>query len=73
MRKNGIKLGTQHYIFLRSECLRSIYGRKGTDSGVCIIKTVKGLVIGTYELGIQPMNCSSVIEKLADYLIQHGT
>ena len=69
--KGGIKVGGQNYIFLRSEEGRSIYGRKGANAGVCIVKSKKALLIGVYGSGIQPGNCNGVIEKLADYLIQH--
>ena len=51
---------------------RSVYGRKGADSGVCIVMTAKTLLIAVYTGGIQAGNCNSVMEKLADYLIEHG-
>ena len=70
VRRGGVKLGGQSYIFLRCEEGRSIYGRKGADSGVCIVKSNQALIIGLYDPGIQPGNCNAVIEKLADYLIQ---
>ena len=69
--KGGIKIGGQNYIFLRSDERRSIYGRKGANAGVCIVKSKQAILIGIYGSGIQPGNCNSVIEKLADYLIQH--
>lgn len=71
VRKGGIKVGSQNYIFLRCEEGRSIYGRKGANAGVCIVKSMQALLIGIYGPGIQPGNCNAVIEKLADYLIQH--
>lgn len=69
--KGGVRIGGQNYIFLRSEEGRSIYGRKGANAGVCIVKTKQAILIGLYGSGIQPGNCNAVIEKLADYLIQH--
>ncbi len=72
VRRGGIKIGGQSYIFLRCEEGRSIYGRKGANAGVCIVKSKMALLIGVYGPGIQPGNCNSVIEKLADYLIQHN-
>ena len=70
--RNGIKVAaTQSYIFLRKEHNRSVYGRRGANAGICIVKTKKSIIIGTYSVGIQPGNCNSVIEKLADYLLQH--
>ena len=71
VRRGGIKVGGQDYIFLRHEEGRSIYGRKGASKGVCIAKTKKSMIIGVYGSGIQPGNCNAVIEKLADYLVQH--
>ena len=71
VRKGGIKVAGQNYIFLRSEEGRSIYGRKGANAGVCIVKSKQAILIGVYGSGIQPGNCNAVIEKLADYLIQH--
>lgn len=71
VRKSGIKVAGQNYIFLRCDEGRSIYGRKGANSGVCIVKSTQALLIGIYGPGIQPGNCNAVIEKLADYLIQH--
>ncbi len=71
VRRGGIKVGGQEYIFLRHEEGRSIYGRKGASRGVCIAKTKKAMIIGVYSSGIQPGNCNKVVEKLADYLILH--
>ena len=71
LRREGILVASQNYLFLRSDQGRSIYGRKGADSGVCIVKSKRAILIGTYGAGIQPGNCNSVMEKLADYLIQH--
>ena len=51
---------------------RSVYGRKGGDSGVSVLMTRKTLLIGVYNGRIQASNCNSVMEKLADYLIEHG-
>ena len=71
-RREGIHVGSQSFIFLRSDPGRSIYGRKGADTGVCIVKSKATILIGTYGAGIQPGNCNAVMEKLADYLIQHN-
>lgn len=71
VRKGGVRVAGQNYIFLRCEEGRSIYGRKGANAGVCVVKTKQALLIGVYGAGIQPGNCNTVIEKLADYLIHH--
>ena len=72
VKRSGIKVGGQNYIFLRCEEGRSIYGRMGADSGVCIVKTNRVLLVGVYGAGMQPGNCNAVMEKLADYLLEHG-
>ena len=72
LKRSGIKIANQTYIFLRCEPGRSVYGRKGADSGVCIVKTKRAVLVGVYGAGVQPGNCNSVMEKLADYLIEHG-
>jgi profilin len=72
LKKLGIKVANQSYIFLRHEPGRSIYGRRGADSGICIVKTRKSLLVGVYGPGIQPGNCNLVMEKMADYLIEYG-
>lgn len=71
LRRDGIEVANHRFIYLRSDRGKSIYGRKGADAGVCIVKTRKAILIGTYSHGIQPANCNSVMERLADYLIQH--
>ncbi|KJE90176.1 hypothetical protein CAOG_01521 [Capsaspora owczarzaki ATCC 30864] len=68
---SGIKLGGQKFTFLRHEQNRSVYGRKGADSGCCVVKTKQAIVIGVFEGGIQPGQCNSVVERLADYLIEN--
>lgn len=65
-------MANQSFIFLKSEPGRSVYGRKGADAGICIVKSKKAVLIGTYGPGMQPGKCNSVIEKFADYLIQHN-
>lgn len=72
LKRSGIKVANQSYIFLRCDPGRSVYGRKGADSGVCIVKTKRSVLVGVYGAGVQPGNCNAVMEKLADYLIDHG-
>ena len=68
----GLKWGRESYILIKHNPNRSVYGRKGVDAGICVVMTAKTLLIGVYTNGIQPGNCNSVMEKLADYLIEHG-
>ena len=72
LKKSGIKVGKESYVLMKHNPSRSVYGRRGADSGVCVVMTNKTLLIGVYTGGIQSSNCNSVMEKLADYLIDHG-
>ncbi len=71
LRKAGIEVANQKFIFLKAEPGKAVYGRKGVDSGICVVKSEKAILIGTYGRGVQATNCNSVIEKLAEYLSQH--
>ena len=66
---SGIKFAGEKYTFLRAEAGRSLYGRKGSDGGCCIVKTGQTIIIAVYGGGIQPGQCTKVVEGLADYLI----
>ncbi|XP_065192583.1 profilin-1A-like [Sycon ciliatum] len=66
----GIKIGGVKYTFLRCEAGRSIYGKKGSDSGCTVVKTGQSIIIAVYSgAGITPGACTKVVEQLADYLI----
>ncbi|KAI0218681.1 Profilin [Lamellibrachia satsuma] len=64
---NGIHLGGQKYIYLRSDDTQ-IQGRKG-DGGCSIAKANTCLVIAIYGEGVHPGNCRSAVEKMRDYLM----
>eukprot|EP00117_Sycon_ciliatum_P027499 scpid105974/ scgid22326/ Profilin-1B; Acidic profilin IB; Profilin IB len=66
----GIKIGGVKYTFLRAEPGRSVYGKKGSDSGCCVVKTSQAIIVAIYANGITPGACTKVVEGLADYLIQ---
>lgn len=69
----GIKIGGVKYTFLRAEPGRSIYGKKGSDAGCCIVKTLQAIIIAIYSgAGITPGACTKVVENLADYLISNS-
>lgn len=72
LKRAGIKVANESYILLRDDRGRSVYGRKGADAGVCVVKTKRAVLIGVYGPGVQPGNCNAVMEKMADYLIEHG-
>ena len=42
--------------------------KKGSGGVVCV-KTKQAVLIGMYDDGIQPGECTKVVETLADYLI----
>ena len=67
---SGITLAGVKYMTLRADN-RSIYGKKGAG-GVVIVKTGQAVIIGVYEEGTQPGQATTVVEKLADYLIENG-
>ena len=70
---DGIKVGDESYVFVKCVPEKYIHGRKSTEeAGICIIRTKKALIFGTYEGGVQFSNCFSVMEKMTEYLKQHG-
>lgn len=68
----GLHVGGTRFVYLRHNGEHAIYGRKGSDSGVCVCKTSQAVIIGYYEGGIQPGACNTVVEKLGDYLRNSG-
>jgi len=70
LRAGGLHLAGHKYFTLKADD-RSIYGKKGA-AGVVFVKTGKCVLIGYYDESIQPGQAASVVEKLADYLIESG-
>ena len=70
IQSSGITLGGVKFMTLRADN-RSIYGKKGAG-GVVVVKTGQAVIIGVYEEGTQPGQATTVVEKLADYLIENG-
>jgi profilin len=70
IRGDGIHLNGQKYFTLRAD-ERSIYGKQG-NGGVSIVKTTQAILIGVYEAPTQPGESATVVENLADYLINLG-
>ena len=66
---SGLKIEGVKFTFLRGDGERSLYGKKGSDAGCCIVKTKQCVIVAVYEGGIQAGQCNTVVEKLADYLI----
>ncbi|KAI9317459.1 profilin [Dichotomocladium elegans] len=70
VRGAGVHMNGDKYYVLRAD-ERSIYGKKQSD-GCCIVKTNQAILIGIYKEGVQPGQCTKVVENLADYLISVG-
>lgn len=66
---NGITLGQAKYKFLRVDPGRAIVFRNESQGGGVAVKTNKCVIIGTYNNGMEPGDCCSVIEKIADQFI----
>lgn len=66
----GIYLAGERYLVLKADG-RSIYARKGT-SGFVAVKTVQAVIISLYDESIQPGRCTTITERLADYLIENN-
>ena len=66
----GIHLQGNKYLALRYDD-RSLYGKKGPGGCICV-KTKQAVLIGVYGEGAQPGESTTVVEKLADYLISVG-
>eukprot|EP00034_Subulatomonas_tetraspora_P000623 GABW01000878.1.p1 GENE.GABW01000878.1~~GABW01000878.1.p1 ORF type:complete len:125 (-),score=29.71 GABW01000878.1:63-437(-) len=67
---SGITVAGVKYMCIRADP-RSIYGKKGATGVVCV-KTNQAILIGTYGENIQPGQCTTVVEKVADYLIENN-
>jgi len=70
LRASGMFLNSDKYFVLQVTD-RSIYGKKGAG-GVVVVKTGQTVLIALYNDKIQPGQCTNVVEKLGDYLIENG-
>eukprot|EP01119_Soliformovum_irregulare_P013491 TRINITY_DN3592_c0_g1_i2.p1 TRINITY_DN3592_c0_g1~~TRINITY_DN3592_c0_g1_i2.p1 ORF type:complete len:127 (-),score=36.55 TRINITY_DN3592_c0_g1_i2:81-461(-) len=70
LRASGIHLSGTKYLCIRADD-RSIYGKKGATGSVAV-KTGKCVLVALYDESTQPGQCATVVEKLADYLIENG-
>jgi len=66
----GVNIGGIKYMGIRADA-RSIYGKKGATGCVCV-KTNQCVIVAIYNETIQPGSCTTVVEKLADYLIENN-
>jgi len=66
----GVTLAGNRYIYL-SGTERVVRCKLG-KVGVHCMKTTQAVVVALYEDPIQPQQAASVVEKLGDYLMNHG-
>ena len=66
----GFKLCGDKYMYITSDDVQ-IQGRKA-GGGASIAKSKMAVLIGTYNINIQPGNCRKVIENMKDYLLGVG-
>ena len=67
---NGITINGVRYTGIRAD-ERSFYAKKGA-TGVIAVKTNLAIIIGVHSENIQPGQATTVVEKLADYLIANN-
>lgn len=67
---SGVFVQGEKYMTLRAD-ERSVYYKKGKDGG-CLVKTNQAVILGLYSDPVQPGQCTTVVEKLADYLLNSG-
>ncbi|KAI1307875.1 profilin, required for normal timing of actin polymerization in response to thermal stress [Mortierella claussenii] len=65
---NGLYLEGTKFIFLRKPRDEVIYARHGA-SGVVCVKTKQTIIVGYYDESIQAGDCNTVVENLAQYLV----
>jgi len=66
----GVTVDGTKFLVIKADP-RSIYGKKGTG-GVVLVKTTQAVVLGIYDDKLQPGKATTVVEKLADSLIENG-
>lgn len=67
LQTSGLHLQKQKYFLLRAD-ERSIYG-KLQEEGVVAVRTKQAILLAHYPRGVEPGSATTVVEKLADYLI----
>jgi len=64
---SGIRLGGQKFFTIHADP-RSVYGKKAAD-GCVLVKTTQAVLIAEYIAPTQAGEVTTIVEKLADYLI----
>ncbi|KAI6173460.1 Profilin [Aphelenchoides besseyi] len=67
---SGLRFEGNKYLVLQADSER-IMGKKASDGCFCF-KTGQAFVIGVYESGLRPEQCSKVCGDMADYLKSQG-
>lgn len=67
LQAHGLHIKGRKYFLLRAD-ERSIYGKYEAE-GVIAVKTKQAILIGHYSAGVVAGEATTVVEKLADYLI----
>lgn len=70
LQAHGLHVEGKKYFLLRADD-RSIYGKQD-DTGIVAVKTKQAILIAHYPSGVQAPEATTVVEKLADYLISVG-
>ncbi|ODV62315.1 profilin [Ascoidea rubescens DSM 1968] len=70
LQSNGLHYKGTKYFLLRADD-RTIHAKHEVD-GIFCVRTNQSIVIAHYTKGTQPNQCSTFVEKLADYLISLG-
>ncbi len=71
IRASGLWLAGVKYFALRCD-ERSIYSKVGEAGAVCV-KANSVVLVGIYDAKIKPTEAATVVEKLADFLIESGS
>ncbi|KAK7676116.1 profilin, required for normal timing of actin polymerization in response to thermal stress [Cerrena zonata] len=67
LQAHGLHVQGQKYFLLRAD-ERSIYGKQDAE-GIVAVKTKQAILIAHYPAGVVAGEATTVVEKLADYLI----
>ncbi|EDK42341.1 profilin, required for normal timing of actin polymerization in response to thermal stress [Lodderomyces elongisporus] len=70
LQSHGLHAQGQKYFLLRNDD-RSIYGKHEAEGLICV-RTKQAILIAHYPSGVQPGEATTIVEKLADYLIGVG-
>ncbi|KAI3402812.2 UBA2 [Candida oxycetoniae] len=70
LQSHGLHAQGQKYFLLRNDD-RSIYGKHEAEGLICV-RTKQTILVAHYPSGIQPGEATTIVEKLADYLISVG-